>query len=126
MTVVLKDEGDTVAAGEVVATLDTSQLEASRRQREAQIRELEARRDLAKLTLDRQSKLQKNGWSPEQRLDEARATLAELRAAIDRVKAQVASIDIDIGKSQLRAPFAGVMLPAPSTKAPWSPLGRRS
>lgn len=109
VTLVRKDEGDAVGAGEVVATLDTAQLEASRKQREAQIRELEARRDLAKLTLDRQSKLQKNGWSPEQRLDEAEASLAELSAAIDRIKAHITSIDIDIGKSQLKAPFDGVI-----------------
>ena len=109
VTEVHKDEGDRVAAGDVVATLDVSQLEASRRQLEAQIRELQARRDLAELTLDRQSKLQKKGWSPEQRLDEAEATLDELSAAIDRVRAQVASIDIDIDKSQLKAPFDGVI-----------------
>jgi len=109
VTTVLKDEGERVGAGEVVATLDTSQFEARRNQREAQIRELEARRNLATLTLDRQTKLQKNGWSPEQRLNEAEASLAELRAAIDRVKAQIDSIDIEIGKSQLRAPFDGVI-----------------
>ncbi len=107
--VVRKDEGDAVAAGEVVAALDTAQLEASRKQHEAQIRELEARLDLAKLTFERQSKLRKNGWSPEQRLDEAEASLEELGAAIDRVKAQIDSIDIDIRKSQLKAPFDGVI-----------------
>ncbi|MGD9400175.1 MAG: efflux RND transporter periplasmic adaptor subunit [Methyloceanibacter sp.] len=109
VTKVRKDEGDRVVAGDVVATLDTSQLEASRRQLEAQIRELEARMELARLTLERQSKLRKNGWSPEQRLDEAAAALDELSAAIDRVKAQIDSIDIDIEKSQLKAPFDGVI-----------------
>lgn len=108
VTVVHKDEGDRVAAGEVVAALDTSQLKTSRKQHEAQIRELEARRDLAKLTLDRQTKLQKNGWSPEQRLDEAEASLDELGAAIERVRAQIDSIDIDIRKSEVKAPFDGV------------------
>ena len=89
--------------------LDTAQLEASRKQREAQIRELEARLDLARLTLERQTKLRENGWSPEQRFDEATTALDELSAAIDRVKAQVSSIDIDIEKSQLKAPFDGVI-----------------
>lgn len=109
VTKVRKDEGDRVSAGDIVASLDTSQLEASRKQREAQIRELEARLDLARLTLDRQSKLQKHGWSPEQRLDEASAALDELSAGIDRVRAQIDSIDIDIEKSQLKAPFDGVI-----------------
>jgi RND family efflux transporter MFP subunit len=64
---------------------------------------------LARLTLDRQVKLRKNGWSPEQRLDEASTALDELSAAMDRVKAQIESIDIDIQKSQLKAPFDGVI-----------------
>lgn len=109
VTKVHRDEGDRVAAGETVASLDTAQLEASRDQREAQIRELEARLELARLTLERQSKLRKQGWSPEQRHDEAAAELDELSAAIDRVKAQIASIDIDIEKSELKAPFDGVV-----------------
>ncbi|MDJ0513885.1 MAG: efflux RND transporter periplasmic adaptor subunit [Methyloceanibacter sp.] len=109
VTTVRMDEGDRVAAGDVVAMLDTAQLEASRKQREAQIRELEARLDLARLTLERQTKLRENGWSPEQRFDEASTALDELSAAIDRVKAQISSIDIDIEKSQLKAPFDGVI-----------------
>lgn len=109
VTKVHKDEGYRVSAGDVVASLDTAQLEASRKQREAQIRELEARLQLARLTHDRQSKLRKEGWSPEQRLDEASAARDELGAAIDRVKAQIEAIDIDIEKSQLKAPFDGVI-----------------
>ena len=109
VTTVLKDEGDLVAAGETVAKLDTAQLEATRDQLEAQVRELTARRQLATLTLGRQSKLQKKGWSPEQRLDEAQASLSELTAGIDRVSAQIASIDIDIAKSNITAPFDGIV-----------------
>lgn len=109
VTSVFKDEGDRVAAGEPVASVDTSQLEATRDQLEAQVRELTARRRLATLTLGRQSKLQKKGWSPEQRLDEAQASLSELTAGIDRVKAQIASIDIDIAKSKITAPFDGIV-----------------
>ena len=109
VTSVFKDEGDRVVAGETIAKLDTAQLEATRDQLEAQERELKARRRLATLTLDRQSKLQKKGWSPEQRLDEAEASLGELTAGIDRVNAQISSIDIDIAKSNITAPFNGIV-----------------
>ncbi len=109
VTSVFKDEGDRVVAGETIAQLDTAQLEATRDQLEAQERELKARRRLAILTLDRQSKLQKKGWSPEQRLDEAEASLGELTAGIDRVNAQIRSIDIDIAKSTITAPFNGIV-----------------
>ncbi len=101
------DEGQSVRAGAVVSRLETSQLVASRRQSEARRRELEAQRNLAQLTLDRQSRLKGQGWSPEQRLDEAEATLAQLTAALDQVSAQIAAIDIDIAKSDLKAPFDG-------------------
>lgn len=106
---VLKGEGERVSAGDVVARLDTAQLRASRRQLDAQIRELGAQRHLAKLTLKRLVELQKKGWSPEQRLDEAKATLSPFSAAIDRVRAQIASIDNDLDKSQLLAPFDGTV-----------------
>lgn len=101
------EEGDEVAAGDVIARLDTSQLLASRRQLEARRDELKAQRDLADLTLGRQSKLQNRGWSPEQRLDEAKATVAQLAAAIDQVTAQIAAIEIDLEKSVLKAPYGG-------------------
>lgn len=104
---VAKDEGQAVRAGEVVARLDTSQLQATRRQLEARRRELEAQRNLASLTLGRQSRLKTQGWSPEQRLDEAEATVAQLTAAIEQVGAQIAGLDIDIAKSELKAPFDG-------------------
>jgi len=106
---IVKDEGDGVRAGETIARLDTAQLQASRRQLEARVRELEARRDLANLTLGRQSKLKTRGWSPEQRLDEAEASVSELTAAIERVSAQIASVDIDLEKSAIAAPFDGIV-----------------
>lgn len=109
VTTVLKDEGDLVIAGEVLARLDIAQLKARRKQLEARIRELRARSKLAKLVLGRQTKLQSNGWSPEQRLDEAEASVAELAAAIEQAEAQLESIDIDIAKSNLTAPFDGVI-----------------
>jgi RND family efflux transporter MFP subunit len=105
--VVAKDEGQPVRQGEVVARLDTSQLQATRRQLEARRRELEAQRNLASLTLGRQWRLKTQGWSPEQRLDEAEATVAQLTAAIEQVGAQIAGLDIDFAKSELRAPFDG-------------------
>lgn len=104
---VAKDEGQAVRAGEVVARLDTAQLQATRRQLEARRRELEAQRNLASLTLDRQSRLKTQGWSPEQRLDEAEATVAQLTAAIEQVGSQIAGLDIDLAKSELKAPFDG-------------------
>ena len=101
------DEGDAVAKDAVIALLDTSKLQANRRELEAQREELNAQRNLAKLTLKRQDQLQSRGWSPEQRFDEARFDVARLTASIARVDAAIEALDVDIEKSQIRAPFAG-------------------
>ncbi|MGI9385682.1 MAG: efflux RND transporter periplasmic adaptor subunit [Methyloligellaceae bacterium] len=106
---VLFDEGDRIEAGTVVARLDTAQLEARRAQLNAQKRELQARLDLAKVTLTRQKSLKSKGWQSVQRFDEARFSVAELTAAIARIDASIRSVDIDLGKSEIRAPFAGTM-----------------
>lgn len=103
------DEGDTVARGQVVARLDTAKLEAGRAQLEARRRELEAQKNLAAATFARQSKLKTEGWSPDQKFDEAEAAVAQLDASIEQVTAEIAGIDIDIAKSRLEAPFDGTM-----------------
>lgn len=103
------DEGDAVRAGDVIAELDTRRLEANRVQLEAQMRELEAERKLAELTLGRQSSLREKGWSPQQREDEAIASVARISAAIERVAAQIELVDIDLDKSSLVAPYDGTI-----------------
>jgi len=103
------DEGDVIRAGALVARLDTQRLAANRLQLEAERRELEAARHLAELTLSRQSSLRDKGWTPQQREDEASASVARLTAAIDRVAAQIALVDIDIDKSSVVAPFDGTV-----------------
>lgn len=107
VTEVLFDEGDLVGAGAVVARLDTAKLEAERKRLEAQRKELSARQSLAKVTLQRQRALASKGWQTEQKHDEARFSLEEVSAAIARLDASIGSIDVDIGKSVLRAPYAG-------------------
>ncbi len=103
------DEGSKVRAGDVIARLDTDRLSADRKRLQARERELEAERTLAKLTLERQSNLRHKGWSPQQREDEAVASLDRISAAIDQVSAQLELLDIDIRKSVLTAPYDGVV-----------------
>jgi RND family efflux transporter MFP subunit len=104
---VAKDEGDTVAAGDTIARLDTAKLEARRRELAAQRKELEARLALAQATSRRQETLQRKGWAADQRFDEARFQVLEVLAAIGRIDAAIESLDVDLAKSVLKAPFAG-------------------
>ncbi len=107
VTRVLVDEGKDVSKDEVLAELDTSKLKANRLEFQARRAELQARRGLAMATMDRQTQLKTQGWSPKQRFDEARFTVQELDAGIARVNAQIAALDIDINKAVLRAPYDG-------------------
>ncbi|MEM8688884.1 MAG: efflux RND transporter periplasmic adaptor subunit, partial [Pseudomonadota bacterium] len=106
---VLVEEGDRVSKGDVVAALDTVKLKAERQTLKAQIGELNARRDLASATLKRQEELNKKGWRSAQNYDEARFSLQEIDASLTRVEAAIASLDVDIEKSELRAPFGGTI-----------------
>ena len=104
---VLVDEGDRVAAGQIVARLDTRALAAERAARAAARDALAARLELAEITLARQETLERSGVSATQRLDEARLAAAELRARIAEADATLAGIGIALDKAVLRAPFAG-------------------
>jgi RND family efflux transporter MFP subunit len=109
VTEVLFDEGDQVSDGDVVAKLDPSKLRSERRGLEARLQELEAQFNLASVTLSRQSALKAKGWQSEQKYDEARFNAAQLSSAIRRLKASIESIDIDIAKSELKAPYSGTV-----------------
>ena len=106
---VLVEEGDQISAGDVVARLDTAKLEAERETLKAQTAELQARRDLAEATLKRQEELNKKGWRSAQNYDEARFSLKEIDASLRRIAASIGSLDVDITKSVLRAPFGGTV-----------------
>lgn len=101
------DEGQVVREGETVARLDTALLEARRAELTAERAALEARAELASLTLRRRSELRDRGHVSEQAYDEARLSLTQTEAAIRQVDAGLRSVAIDLRKSVLRAPFSG-------------------
>lgn len=101
------DDGDQVKTGQVVARLDTAQLETRRRELAAEKNEAEARLTQAKLIEKRQADLLKRGHAAQQTYDNAKYEVAALAARLARIEAATASLDVDIAKSVLRAPFAG-------------------
>jgi len=107
VTDVLFEEGDRVAAGAVVARLDTELLEARRAELVAERKALDADVELARLTMGRQKELQKLGHASTQRFDEARLSHSRSQADRARVDAAIRSVDVDLGKSVLTAPFDG-------------------
>lgn len=101
------DEGDPVARGDVIARLDTRSLEAERRRQLANRLAVESDRELAELTLARRQKLQQAGHVSTQTFDQARLALSRLDATLAQIDAALETIDINLDKSVLRAPFPG-------------------
>lgn len=103
------DEGSTVAKGELLAELDTARLQARRAELEAAMEEAKAAVELAEATFERTKNLVARKAVSEQALDEARQSRDSSRAAVRRIGAQLDSVDVDLSKSNLTAPFAGTI-----------------
>ncbi len=89
------NSGDRVRAGDLLVLLDT-------RQEQAQLAAAEARRDLARLNLDRIRGLREKGVSSQAEFDAA-------TAENDQAQANVGEIHATINRKTIRAPFAGVL-----------------
>jgi RND family efflux transporter MFP subunit len=107
---VLVEEGAPVRAGQTLARLDRALLLAQRKEREAALREAEANRSLAEATLQRYQHSVERGAVTRQALDEAREQARAAQASVAFAAAQIASLDVDLAKTELRAPFAGVVI----------------
>lgn len=103
------DEGDRLAADAVIARLDTRTLEAQRAAELARRDAVRAEADLAQLTADRQRALLDRDHVSRQRYDEARLAVARLEAEVRAAEAAIATIDVQIDKAVLRAPFDAVV-----------------
>lgn len=103
------DMGSTVEQGTALAALDTSRLEANRRQLVAERDEVVATLDLAERTFKRAAKTYDQGHASAQRRDEAEANAISLRARLKRLDASIAALDVDISKATIEAPFAGTI-----------------
>ena len=128
---ILADEGDSVAAGQVLVHMDVKTLEAQRREAEAQlqramiaietaesvVRQREAERaaaianigtreaelDAATRRLARTEPLARQDWTPKQALDDDRARVHQTTAAVAGAQAQLAAADaaLSAAKSQV-------------------------
>jgi RND family efflux transporter MFP subunit len=109
LTIVLVEEGERVNAGAVLATLDTSLLEANLERHSAQKARILADLELSRRTEKRQRSLQQKGHASAQKLDQARFGTKALMASLAAVKAEIRRVQIEIGKSTLLAPFSGII-----------------
>lgn len=119
-------EGDAVAAGDVIATLDLRALAAERGSLAASRDAIEAQLELARRTNDRQTKLLEGGHVAPQRVDETSLRLTELAARLAEIDASLVRLDVRLSKTEIRAPFAGWIgtrsLDAGAIAAPGAPV----
>ena len=106
---VLVDEGDRVEKGDVIARLDNRLLKAEITQLEAARKALEAQLELATLTNQRKAKLKEEGFASAQTADQSRISLMEINARIAEINAGILATEIRIEKTEIRAPFSGIV-----------------
>jgi RND family efflux transporter MFP subunit len=124
VTGVFFDEGTRVTEGQLLATLDDSDVrraldsaKADRDSSQAAILDFQVQLKNAEIELRRTQQLVKDGVSTQQALDAAVMTADSLRAKIELAKQQVVAADARIREQQqavdnctIRAPFAGIVV----------------
>ena len=121
---VLVDFNDEVRAGDVLARIDTEQLEAARKQAAASLNQSRARLSEARASareaksrLERSQQLAARGFLSDQGLETAQANLDRANASVQSAAAQVElaraaleANDTNLSKAIIRAPIDGILL----------------
>ncbi|RLQ22917.1 efflux RND transporter periplasmic adaptor subunit [Seongchinamella sediminis] len=102
-------EGSPVARGQLIARLDDASLQASYRATSADLAQARSELELAKLKARRQAELRETGAVSREAVDETRLRAKALESRVEAVAARLRSIEIQIDKATLRAPYAGVI-----------------
>lgn len=104
---ILVDEGQQVTEGQVLAELDTQRLDAQMLELSAILNRANSEANLAKLSLKRVVELVSKKLESPQRLDETTESVNAANAFVDEIRARKQSLQVELDKTKLRAPFAG-------------------
>ena len=104
------DEGDSVAAGDVIAVLDSDDIEAAERGSEAALIEAIARLADAVREEARQRRVVEAGVAPSADLDAATTRLQVAKAQVGTARANLESIRAQLDYTIIRAPVDGVVI----------------
>jgi RND family efflux transporter MFP subunit len=102
-------EGSPVGKGQLIARLDDASLQASYSATSADLAQARSELELAKLKAKRQRELRESGAVSREAFDETRLRAQALESRVEAVSARLRSIEIQIEKATLRAPYAGVI-----------------
>jgi HlyD family secretion protein len=104
------EAGDMVAAGDVMVELERDLLEAQLREARATIDAARVELRYAGIEQRRADELRARNAASESALDEARARREKAAAALAQAEAKLASLDVQLGYTTVRAPLAGRVL----------------
>tara|TARA_R110002153_G_scaffold202088_1_gene355271 strand:- start:12923 stop:14089 length:1167 start_codon:yes stop_codon:yes gene_type:complete len=103
----LVDEGQTVTQGQILAELDDARLKAQMIELSAILNRANSEANLAKLSLKRVVELVGKKLESAQRLDETTESVNAANAFADEILARKQTLQVEINKTKLRAPFDG-------------------
>ena len=104
------DEGDAVAAGDLIAVLDSEDLKAAVRRAEAALIESTARLADAVREEGRQRRIVEAGVAPSADLDAAITTLQVAKAQVGTARASLDSVRAQLDYTVIRSPVDGVVI----------------
>lgn len=114
LTEVAVKQGDTVEAGQVLARLDDSLLMAQLAEQDAAIDSARATLANAVATSDRSQRLVKSGTVSKETAEANATTVATARAALAQAEAARKTLEVQLARTVIRAPFAGVVSARPA------------
>jgi RND family efflux transporter MFP subunit len=106
---ILKKQGDRVAQGELLATLDMTSLELQQKQARAAVAVAEASYQNAKLNAERMKKLFENKAISSMQYENTQLALDAADTQQKSARANLDLVDYTVKKSNMRAPFAGII-----------------
>jgi membrane fusion protein, multidrug efflux system len=109
ITSVSVKEGQTVAEGDVLFTIDDQNYRAEVEAAEASVSSAEAQLPSAESKVSRYQSLIDTGGVSQADLDTAKVELAQAKASVASARAQLRSAEITLAQTSIKAPIAGVV-----------------
>jgi membrane fusion protein (multidrug efflux system) len=101
-------EGATVAAGQLLFTIDPAPFEAALARAEADVASARAKLGQAKRSLERTEQLVERNFVSRAQLDDSRAAVEVAEAEVKGAQARLAEARLNLGYTRITAPLAGV------------------